>query len=297
MKNSFILFTEHYEYIKDLDMNQRGLLLTAIYEYENGDEIGVELDPVTKMVFKFIKTSLDVNAEKYDAIVAANKANGSKGGRPSKRKTQETQPVSDEDSEKDKNPKNPMVFSKTENNPNKANGFCENPKKHDNDSVSDSDNDSDFIEEADASLSTDVDEAEYAAPEEKRKVSSKSIANRVMEMFNAICVSYPQCTIINKDRKAAINARLNTGFTIDDFEECFRKAEVSLFLRGKNKNNWRASFDWLIADANMGKVLSGNYDNKEIDSYSPNGRDSPENGNIFEKIMNEERTKEREGLS
>lgn len=36
-------------------------------------------------------------------------------------------------------------------------------------------------------------------------------------------------------------------------------AEESSFLNGKNNRNWSANFDWLIKDANMAKVLDGNY--------------------------------------
>jgi hypothetical protein len=32
-------------------------------------------------------------------------------------------------------------------------------------------------------------------------------------------------------------------------------------LKGGNDRNWSATFDWLIKDANMAKVLDGNYDN------------------------------------
>ena len=45
-----------------------------------------------------------------------------------------------------------------------------------------------------------------------------------------------------------------------DFETLFIKAEASSFLKGRNDRNWIASFDWLIKDANMAKVLDGNYD-------------------------------------
>ena len=57
----------------------------------------------------------------------------------------------------------------------------------------------------------------------------------------------------------------------------FKKAEASDFLKGKNGRDWQATFDWLIKDNNMAKVLEGNYDNKcnktsnvtqeQIDSY------------------------------
>jgi hypothetical protein len=69
-------------------------------------------------------------------------------------------------------------------------------------------------------------------------------------------------TVLSNRRKQAIKARLNT-YSLEQFKEVFTKAESSDFLKGKNNRNWSASFDWLINDANMAKVLDGNYDNKQ----------------------------------
>ena len=66
---------------------------------------------------------------------------------------------------------------------------------------------------------------------------------------------------LSNARKKAIKARLNS-YNIDAFEELFKKAEKSDFLKGKNDRNWTATFDWLIKDSNMAKVLDGNYDNR-----------------------------------
>lgn len=92
----------------------------------------------------------------------------------------------------------------------------------------------------------------------KDTVSCQQIVN----LYHNICVSYPKVRSLSEARKKAIKARLKT-YSIEDFEEMFFKAEASDFLKGKNGNNWSANFDWLIKDANMAKVLDGNYDNKD----------------------------------
>lgn len=84
---------------------------------------------------------------------------------------------------------------------------------------------------------------------------------RVTTMYNTICKSYPHLKSLSDARKKAIKARLNT-YTYEDFKTLFEKAEASDFLKGKNDRNWSANFDWLTKDANMAKVLDGNYDNK-----------------------------------
>ena len=63
-------------------------------------------------------------------------------------------------------------------------------------------------------------------------------------------------------RKKAIAARIHSGYTVEDFQRVFEKAQASSFLKGSNNRNWRASFDWLLKDSNMAKVLDGNYDDK-----------------------------------
>lgn len=84
----------------------------------------------------------------------------------------------------------------------------------------------------------------------------------IADMYNDTCVSFPKLKTLSDTRKKAIKARLHT-YTNDDFKLLFAKAEASDFLKGKNARDWQASFDWLIKDANMAKVLDGNYDNKE----------------------------------
>lgn len=95
----------------------------------------------------------------------------------------------------------------------------------------------------------------------------------IVDMYNDTCVSFPRVTTISDARKKAISARLKT-YTIEDFEQTFKKAESSSFLKGKNERNWSANFDWMIKDANMAKILDGNYDNRQAKStptYKPRG--------------------------
>lgn len=87
-----------------------------------------------------------------------------------------------------------------------------------------------------------------------------SVFITIRELYNSVCGSYPRLVKMSDARKRAISARLKTGYTLDDFRLLFEKAETSDFLKGANKRNWSATFDWLISDTNMAKVLDGNYD-------------------------------------
>lgn len=83
---------------------------------------------------------------------------------------------------------------------------------------------------------------------------------QIKMLYNSLCPSFSRCTAMSEARKKAIKARFVSGYTMEDFKTLFTKAEASSFLKGRNNRNWTASFDWLIKNANMAKVLDGNYD-------------------------------------
>lgn len=60
-----------------------------------------------------------------------------------------------------------------------------------------------------------------------------SIYATIRELYNSVCGSYPRLVKMSEARKKAINARMKTGYTLDDFQTLFEKAEASDFLKGK----------------------------------------------------------------
>lgn len=116
--------------------------------------------------------------------------------------------------------------------------------------------------------------------EEKEIERDKIDYTGIVAAYNKICVSFPSVKSISDARKKAIKARLK-NYTPDDFRILFSKAEASSFLKGKNKNNWSATFDWLIKDSNMAKVLDGNYDDK---SASQIGQTSTPTAEEYERM-------------
>jgi hypothetical protein len=82
----------------------------------------------------------------------------------------------------------------------------------------------------------------------------------IVAMYHDICKSYPKLRNVSDNRKKAITARWKEyKHNIDTFRELFERAEASSFLKGKNKKNWAADFNWLMNSENMAKVLEGNY--------------------------------------
>lgn len=110
----------------------------------------------------------------------------------------------------------------------------------------------------------------HATEEDKDKEEEKDIdkeskekvtCEQVVDLYRSICVSYPKVISLSEAGKRAIRARLKM-YSMDDFRMLFEKAEASSFLKGANNRNWSATFDWLLKESNMVKVLEGNYDNK-----------------------------------
>lgn len=96
---------------------------------------------------------------------------------------------------------------------------------------------------------------------------------KIMELYNAICQSFPKIQKIDGARRKAVAARFKTYPDLQTFETLFRKTEASDFMRGENDRNWTADFDWIMKPTNMCKVLEGKYDNKG----GPDNANEPDN--------------------
>jgi hypothetical protein len=103
----------------------------------------------------------------------------------------------------------------------------------------------------------DIEEDKEIDIDKEKRVDCQQIA----DLYNSICTSFPKLRSLSDSRRKAIKARLNT-YSLEDFQTVFENAESSSFLKGSNDRNWTATFDWLIKDTNMVKVLEGNYADK-----------------------------------
>jgi len=124
MKKSFILHLDSLDIVDKLTVEMKANLFQAIIDYNRGKELN--LDQFTDIIFTSFKNQFDRDNQKYDAVVERNKKNGEKGGRPI---TQQ-------------NPNNPVGFSRTQQNPQKADNDSESKNEKDSDNDNDSDSSS-----------------------------------------------------------------------------------------------------------------------------------------------------------
>lgn len=89
-KKSFILYHDTYDSIKDLSFEDKGKLFDAIFNYSLENEVNV--DGEAGMAFKFIKSQLDRDSNKYDKYIEKQRANGKKGGKAKQAKPTQAPP-------------------------------------------------------------------------------------------------------------------------------------------------------------------------------------------------------------
>lgn len=83
----------------------------------------------------------------------------------------------------------------------------------------------------------------------------------VIDVYNETCVSLPSVQKLTDKRKRALKS-ITKKFSVEDLKTVFKKAEESSFLNGSSDKWSGATFDWLIKEDNIVKVLEGNYDDK-----------------------------------
>ena len=118
--------------------------------------------------------------------------------------------------------------------------------------------------------------------------TEKFDCQKVADAFNETCVSLPRVTKLTDKRKKAIKSILKKH-SLAELKNIFKKVEYSSFLNGSSGKWSGATFDWLLKESNLIKVIEGNYDDKgkynnfhgtpsyDIDLYESETSDNYEN--------------------
>lgn len=112
----------------------------------------------------------------------------------------------------------------------------------------------------------EIEEEDKAAPQAETAPPPSRLApcpfKKIMELYHQICVSYPRIEDIDGERKKAVAARWRKYGDIAVFEQVFRIAQASSFMKGENGRNWHADFDWMMRPSNIPKILEHKYDDR-----------------------------------
>ena len=97
----------------------------------------------------------------------------------------------------------------------------------------------------------------YKEEYKEEKIDCQEVA----DAFNETCVSLPRVLKLTNKRKKAINSILKK-YSLEELKNIFKKVEDSSFLNGSSGKWSGATFDWLLKESNLIKVIEGNYDDK-----------------------------------
>lgn len=143
-----------------------------------------------------------------------------------------------------------------------------NAEQNNENDMQDSANKGKEIKGNDNNESNELDSSETSVPADDEPAKNKVDCKRVVDMYHSMCPSYPKLIKLSEARKQKITIRLEEmKFDYSLLESIFREMETSKFLRGDNRNGWKATFDWLFDNSkNWVKVAEGNYKNQESKS-------------------------------
>lgn len=111
------------------------------------------------------------------------------------------------------------------------------------------------------SIKEKVDSGKQSFPPPPTEKKESGTCQKVVDSFNKTCTSLPQVRSLTEKRKRAIKLILKKH-SLKELEMVFKKVEDSDFLNGSSDKWSGATFDWLIKEDNIVKVLEGNYDDK-----------------------------------
>lgn len=95
-------------------------------------------------------------------------------------------------------------------------------------------------------------------PSERERVPAKEI----IELFNNVFTELPEVRLINEKRLQSVRSRWKETEklrSIDQWEKFFVWIKQSDFLMGRDKAEFKLSFDWIFKAANFAKIYEGNY--------------------------------------
>lgn len=93
--------------------------------------------------------------------------------------------------------------------------------------------------------------------EDNKKIKEEN-RSKVVEIYNTYCTNLPQVQKLTDKRNKSIDNFLKE-FSIEQFEEICKIANVSDFLKGNNDRKWKADFDFIMRSDKATAILEGKY--------------------------------------
>ena len=294
MNDSFILYTSYYALIEGLTDEQLGQLTRAIFLYAR-DGKTINLEPVVRMAFAFIKDNIERNQDKYQAKCERNRQIALERER---KKREEREKAGDT---------NVHERART-----CTNVHERSPYDNDNDNEYDNDNDvskeTNILEPSKEASMQSFSRKNVCAAEEPQKSSEKkkskkgeidyaAIKDYWNEQHDKTNSAMRRMTLMTENRKEAIRGRLkDCKGDISKIYLAIDKAMASDYLNAGH--SW-ASYDWVMTRKYFPKVLEGNYDNTKpaasqqpqsaaVKAQDPSATARPSIGELYEQAKRQQ---------
>lgn len=265
MSDSFILYTSYYALIEGLTDEQLGQLTRAIFLYAR-DGKTINLEPVVRMAFAFIKDNIERNQDKYQAKCEKNRQIALERERK-KREAREKAG-------------NTNVHERARTCENNTNVHERSPYDNDNDNDNDNEYDNDVSKETNilepskegiqsASVKTEAPGGGKVSKSQNIDYAAvKEYWNRKHDETKS---AMPPITLMTENRKVMVKARVRQ--CKGDVKTLYRVIDIAMasdFMNGNNKHGWIGKFDWIFGnEQNFAKVLEGNFNNEPATSQHP----------------------------
>ena len=262
MNDSFILYTSYYALIEGLTDEQLGQLTRAIFLYAR-DGKTINLEPVVRMAFAFIKDNIERNQDKYQAKCEKNRQIALERERK-KREAREKAG-------------NTNVHERSRTCENNTNVHERSP--YDNDNDNDNEYDNDVSKETDIEPSKEGIESASVKTEapgggkvsKSQKIDYAAVKEYWNRKHDETKSAMPPITLMTENRKVMVKARVRQ--CKGDVKTLYRVIDIAMasdFMNGNNKHGWLGKFDWIFGnEQNFAKVLEGNFNNEPATSQQP----------------------------
>jgi hypothetical protein len=261
MNDSFILYTSYYALIEGLTDEQLGQLTRAIFLYAR-DGKTINLEPVVRMAFAFIKDNIERNQDKYQAKCEKNRQIALERERK-KREAREKAG-------------NTNVHERARTCENNTNVHERSPYDNDNDNEYDNDvsKETNILEpskEGIESASVKPEAPGGGKGSKSQKIDYAAVKEYWNRKHDETKSAMPPITLMTENRKVMVKARVRQ--CKGDVKTLYRVIDIAMasdFMNGNNKHGWLGKFDWIFGnEQNFAKVLEGNFNNEPAASQQP----------------------------
>lgn len=258
MNDSFILYTSYYALIEGLTDEQLGQLTRAIFLYAR-DGKTINLEPVVRMAFAFIKDNIERNQDKYQAKCEKNRQIALERERK-KREAREKAG-------------NTNVHERTRTCENNTNVHERSPYDNDNEYDNDVSKETDIepSKEGIESASVKTEAPGGGKGSKSQKIDYAAVKEYWNRKHDETKSAMPPITLMTENRKVMVKARVRQ--CKGDVKTLYRVIDIAMasdFMNGNNKHGWLGKFDWIFGnEQNFAKVLEGNFNNEPATSQQP----------------------------